>query len=51
MLSFKLYFSIVFKRRRGAIAFWIRMFWVAFAHQGLDSLQIEAAKVAKDRDK
>jgi hypothetical protein len=50
MRSFKQYFSIVFKRRRGANAFWMGLFWVAFAHQGLDPLQIESAKVAKDRE-
>jgi hypothetical protein len=41
---------VIFKRRRmTAIAFWISLVWVAFAHQGLNSLQIEAAKIAKDR--
>jgi hypothetical protein len=41
---------VIFKRRRRlAIAFWISLVWVAFAFWGLDCLQVEAAKVAKDR--
>ncbi len=41
----------VFKRRRGAIAFLDKLVLVDFALQGLESLQVESAEVAKDRER
>jgi hypothetical protein len=35
------------RRRRRAIAFWMGLVWVAFAHQGLECLQNTAVKGIK----
>jgi hypothetical protein len=43
-------FCCVIEGRSVAVAFWISLFWVAFAYQGLEWLQIESAKVANNRE-
>jgi hypothetical protein len=43
-------FLLCDRRRRVAAAFWISLVWVAFLIWGLLRLQVEVAKVAKDRE-
>jgi hypothetical protein len=55
MRSFKPYFSIVFeRRRRGAVAFWMGLVWVAFLHQGWIVCRLsreKSQKIGNNREK